>query len=326
MKFSVVIPLFNKARYIERTIASVLDQTMDDFEIVVVDDGSTDDGAMLVQRISDSRIRVIKQKNSGVSAARNNGIAAARGEWIAFLDADDWHHPQYLETLLKAQSMFPDAETIATHYIPTPHGDGIWPPAWPSLPKSISAELIHDLPRRWMGGRSMFISSTCVKASVLNAMQPCFAVGEAYGEDLDLIFRLSEHGQIALINCPMVAYRCAVEGSLTTHFPKLVLPPFVARMEQRALSGELSGDRSRSTLWFIAQTKVTLARQALLAGSRSECANWLVKARRAATGRRWWMTVVMAMFFPNRFARSWQLWRVNRGPYPTGAADAFWQN
>lgn len=82
--FSVVIPLYNKELSIGNTIQSVLDQTCQDFEIIVVNDGSTDNSAAVVEAIEDDRIRLIHQENQGVSAARNRGIEETRGEWVAF--------------------------------------------------------------------------------------------------------------------------------------------------------------------------------------------------------------------------------------------------
>ena len=86
---SVVIPLFNKEQIIEKTLRSVLSQDYDDFEVVVVNDGSTDRSAEIVNRIDDSRIRLIEQENGGPSKARNTGTKYSKGDWLLFLDADD---------------------------------------------------------------------------------------------------------------------------------------------------------------------------------------------------------------------------------------------
>ena len=86
---SVIIPLYNKEQIIEKCIQSVLTQDYNDFEVVVVNDGSTDRSAEIVKRIDDSRVRLIEQENGGPSKARNTGVKNAKGEWIVFLDADD---------------------------------------------------------------------------------------------------------------------------------------------------------------------------------------------------------------------------------------------
>src|SRR5579885_1362295 len=99
-RLSVVIPLYNKAPHVARAIESVQRQSVRDFELIVVDDGSTDGGAGIVGAIDDSRIRLITQPNAGASAARNRGVGEARGELIAFLDADDTHNPLFLEEIL----------------------------------------------------------------------------------------------------------------------------------------------------------------------------------------------------------------------------------
>ncbi len=113
---TVIIPLYNKAASIGHTLQSVFDQTFQEFEIVVVDDGSTDNGADVVRSVADSRVRLISQTNAGVSAARNRGIAEARGEFVAFLDADDEWKPTYLETQFALTRKYPDCDVFATSY------------------------------------------------------------------------------------------------------------------------------------------------------------------------------------------------------------------
>lgn len=113
-EITVVIPLYNKAPYIKRAIDSVLAQTINDFEIIVVNDGSTDGGDKIVEQYTDSRIHLINQNNQGVSAARNNGVNAARTELIAFLDSDDEYLPEYLETILRLRRNWPEAGIYGT--------------------------------------------------------------------------------------------------------------------------------------------------------------------------------------------------------------------
>lgn len=99
MKFSIIIPLYNKQKFIKHTLESVLNQTFSDFEIIVVNDGSTDNSTEIVQSIDDDRIKLYSKENGGVSSARNFGIKKAKGNYIAFLDADDYWDPNYLNTM-----------------------------------------------------------------------------------------------------------------------------------------------------------------------------------------------------------------------------------
>ena len=114
--FSVVIPLYNKANYVQKTIESVLNQTFSDFEVILVNDGSTDNSLEVVKEINDSRIRIFSKENRGVSAARNYGIKKAQYEYITFLDADDCWLPDYLETIKGMIKQYPQAGFFATSY------------------------------------------------------------------------------------------------------------------------------------------------------------------------------------------------------------------
>lgn len=93
---SIIIPLYNKEKTILRCLNSVLGQTYKEFEVIIVDDGSVDNGVFIIENsISDKRVKIIKQKNGGVSKARNTGAKAANGNWLVFLDADDYWLPDF---------------------------------------------------------------------------------------------------------------------------------------------------------------------------------------------------------------------------------------
>ncbi|VXB68457.1 Glycosyl transferase [Flavobacterium sp. 9AF] len=114
--FSIIIPVYNKAEYIHTTLKSVFAQKYQNFEIIIVDDGSTDESIKKINQITDSRITLFKQENKGVSTARNLGIKQAKGKLIAFLDADDYWLPNHLEELFLLYSDFPNCGIYCNLY------------------------------------------------------------------------------------------------------------------------------------------------------------------------------------------------------------------
>jgi glycosyltransferase involved in cell wall biosynthesis len=123
MKVSVIIPLYNKAPFIRRALDSVLAQTFSDFEIVVVDDGSTDGGGDIVRACPDPRVRLITQANAGPGPARNRGIAASAGEFLAFLDADDEWLPGFLgKSVALLEKYGPEVASVSSGYLSFPAG------------------------------------------------------------------------------------------------------------------------------------------------------------------------------------------------------------
>lgn len=126
IKVSVVIPLYNKASYVTKTLDSVWAQTYMDYECIIVDDGSTDNSQQVVEDWLEergkseelrTRYRLITQTNAGVSAARNRGIQEAKGEYVAFLDADDWWITTFIEEMMHLAETCPDAGLYASNYI-----------------------------------------------------------------------------------------------------------------------------------------------------------------------------------------------------------------
>lgn len=176
MKISVIIPLYNKEHYIENTIKSVLYQTFSDFEVIVINDGSTDNSTKIVESFTDSRIKLIMQKNKGVSAARNRGIREAIGDFIAFLDADDTWYPDYLETMIKLSQQYPSYSVFCVAQKNRP----IY-----TLPQGVS--IIRDFCSYpyifWTG-------ALLIKNNVLKEVGG-FRVGVQLGEDTDMWLRIS---------------------------------------------------------------------------------------------------------------------------------------
>jgi hypothetical protein len=123
LKVSIVIPLYNKAPYVRRALDSIAAQTFSDFEVIVIDDGSTDEGPAIVADYPDTRCRLIRQANAGPGAARNTGIAQSQGEFIAFLDADDEWLPTYLNESVRLLERFgPEVASVTSGYVEYPNG------------------------------------------------------------------------------------------------------------------------------------------------------------------------------------------------------------
>ena len=111
--FSVIIPLYNKESFIANTLQSVLNQSFPDFEVIIVNDGSTDGSELQVKQFDDSRIRYYLRENKGVSAARNLGITMANAEYITFIDADDYWYPDFLRAMHTNIIRFPNEKVFA---------------------------------------------------------------------------------------------------------------------------------------------------------------------------------------------------------------------
>lgn len=114
--FSVLIPLYNKTNFIESTLNSVFNQSFTDFEVIIVDDGSTDNSLHIVEKFKDKRLSIYKQHNQGVSVARNLGIEQANSQYIALLDADDLWYSNHLQELKKLIETFPEAGLFCMNY------------------------------------------------------------------------------------------------------------------------------------------------------------------------------------------------------------------
>jgi glycosyltransferase involved in cell wall biosynthesis len=232
MKFSVIVPLFNKEQYVEKCINSLIAQTYQNFEILVIDDGSSDNSVLRVQQIGFSKVALIAQENSGVSAARNRGIDLAKGDYICFLDADDWYEPAFLENINELIKRFDAASAYCSGYFRRKGGET----TRSVEPTGCDGEemfLIDDFYDEWSRGAFFNASSICVSRALLQATELRFPLNEHLGEDQDMWFSLAERGSFAYVRQPLSNYAIGTTNSLT-HSQKLIDEyPFLSRLKDR---------------------------------------------------------------------------------------------
>ena len=203
---SVVVPTYNSGRLVAEAVASILAQTVVPSEIIVVDDGSTDDTRVCLAPYAE-RIRYVRQENQGVSAARNRGIETARGEFVAFLDADDVWHPRKIELQIQAFERCPRLGLLGTQ-----------PFAWPDSTFPIVAEgsVPHTTIVDWsdLAVKNYLTTSSVLVRRALLAKAGSFDRALQYGEDRDLWLRVAEAAPVANLELPLTGYR-DVAGSLS---------------------------------------------------------------------------------------------------------------
>lgn len=210
---SVVIPLYNKEKYVERTLRSVLNQSYTDYEVVVVNDGSKDGSVAVVEAIADQRIRIVNQENRGVSAARNRGVEESRSEFVAFLDADDEWTPDHLETLAGLIAKYPSCGIFATSYqIKKEGGDTRSPLLSGGFSFSGEEGILDNFFEMASGTNSpIHISSYAVRKGIIQSVGG-FPVGILAGEDIMTITKLYVKADIAYSRKETAVYNLIVGG------------------------------------------------------------------------------------------------------------------
>ena len=299
---SVVIPLYNKERHIARAIESALNQTYCDFELIIVDDGSTDGGARVVEAIRDPRVRLITQANAGVSMARNRGIAAARADLIAFLDADDEWLPGFLETILRLARRHPECGAYATAYADsfkegdrvTHKLDGIPGPPWEGIiPNYFRAATSYPLwssavavPRRVFGSAGLFPDGVII------------------GEDLDMWCRIAMRYPISLSTQVGAVYHREADNRVSISNRVLGEYSFVRVIQDALRSDAMPPELRRDAFEYMAAHQIDIASRNAMAG-KPRCARpllWSCRGTRKYAGY-WWITMLLSTLPPGWPAR-----------------------
>lgn len=215
LKFSIIVPLYNKAPYVCKALESIMSQTFTDWECIIVDDGSTDNSAAICEEFLSSytihhtpyTIRLLKHPNSGVAIARNNGVAASKGEYVCFLDADDWWKPNFLEEMDKLIREYPDAGLYATNYVYYKAGKTHVALSFDRGYINYAESYLHS------AAMPVWTGAACMPRTVFDEMGG-FPIGIKLGEDYLLWAKTAIKYKVAFCEKPLAYYNNDVPASL----------------------------------------------------------------------------------------------------------------
>ena len=312
-EISVVIPLYNKANSVSRAIESVLGQQFRRFELIVVDDGSTDGSIDAVHKLSDPRIRLIQQPNQGVSAARNLGIDAARTAFIAFLDADDAWQPTFLTAIRSLIARFPDAGAYATGYFVKNPGEDVRLARFCHVPQAAEGGLIKSYFKAAASASNpVWSSAVCVPKTTF-AQVGKFPEGVRLYEDLHLWSRIALGYPIAYSAQPQSIYfRDAENRACNEIVPDRGDMQFADVINAALLAGTLDAEEARAARAFINRYALLNAFKSVLAGCAAESRQIAasVSAHDAPTLLRKYFVLALARL-PNRLVGAiWKLGKI----------------
>lgn len=217
MKVSIIIPLYNKAPYIKKALEIVCSQTYQDWECIIMDDGSTDGSGELAKQViselSDRRFRLLSQANAGVAAARNNAVKQSSGELLCFLDADDWWDPIFIKEMVHFAEQVPSAGLWASNYIYYKPGKthvGV-----SNLAYEDTTHTIFNYPKSYTQGTGMpvWTGAVMMRRSIFDEMGG-FPLGVRLGEDFLLWAKVALRYPVAFLDKPLAYYNNDVPAAL----------------------------------------------------------------------------------------------------------------
>ncbi|PWH81810.1 glycosyltransferase family 2 protein [Algibacter marinivivus] len=211
--FSVVIPLYNKELFIEQTISSLLKQSFTDFDVIIVNDGSTDSSLEKLKPLVDKRFKIINQKNKGASYTRNLGINESTGNYIALLDADDYWYPNHLSELKKLIEIFPNAGMFCNNY-QVYYSDNVVRSAKLNFDYGNDCLIVNDFFKASITNSVAWTSAVAFKKNVFSLVGG-FNTKLKTAQDLDLWIKMALKYDIAFNPTITMSYKFHVENSLS---------------------------------------------------------------------------------------------------------------
>lgn len=292
-KISIIIPLYNKEPHIKRTILSVLSQTYKYFELIVVDDGSTDKGLEIVKSFKDERIKIFEQVNSGVSSARNKGIDEASYELISFLDADDEWSSVFLEKFIKIINKYPKVGMIGSSYFIIGMDEKKIVPKFYDVP--MKDGIIENYFKAAIKKNPTWSSTVMVHKKVFNKIGG-FPIDLSRGEDSYMWNKIALHYTIAFINEPLATRhhdavnRVSSNDNLIDDFPLFdyIKKSNIVLEEQTAYYVNE----------YVYKKYLSRATQCLRVGKKGEAEEFIFKAKNTKLFKKRYLKLKVIKYFP----------------------------
>jgi GT2 family glycosyltransferase len=287
-RVSVLMPVFNTLRYVGDALASIQNQSFTDFELIVLDDGSTDGSTRILKEFAalEPRMRLLQQPNEGLIASRNRLLAEALGEFVAWMDSDDLSHPDRLMRQISAFEADDRLVCLGTNImVVDPDGLPLGTEEYPQLHEAIRSQ-------QMLGGGLRFPSTVVRRTHAMAAGG--FRNPFRMGEDFDFLLRVAERGRIGNLAEFLYVYRqhlsstCAAQGPNWSRYRDIILELASERLEsgndrlQRGEPVTLPETSSNETRKFVPIILVDWARRALNAGDRTRAFRYTLKAIWAA--------------------------------------------
>lgn len=264
-KFSVIIPLYNKGSYIQRALESIRKQTIQDFEIIVIDGGSTDNGPSIVKELDDPRIHFFQQIGTGVSVARNQGVNKSQSDFVAFLDADDEWMPRHLETIQKLREKFSQAGAYTTAYKFKEVNGKLRKVKYRAIPSAPWEGLIPNYFKSGaLGEPPVWTSVVCIPKKIFIEMNG-FPEDSWFGEDHDLFGKIALKYPIAFSWYTGAVYHRESVNRIGNQQLPLTPEPFVKTASKSIENGMIPKDMLNDLKEYIAKKEIKRAERNLRA-------------------------------------------------------------